>query len=262
MSAIGNIGGALIQGAFGLGGSALQFKQNKELAAIQNQYNIDMWNRQNEYNSPQAQMQRLQEAGLNPNLIYGNGSASTGNASSAPQMVAPEPVAVDKTMQELGKLFNVANLRSAMADAEIKEEEATRLMIENENARDERNALHMLDWEFDPVLGQFVMPTDSDSVAHIYGNPKKMRYFARVGFPTGYYRQAQRTYERYRGLKPYELYPSLINLRSKQAGLLVPQIGMRNYDWKNYEQTFWLDRASGNNYGGMIKALGHFLGWW
>lgn len=33
---------------------------------------IEAWNMANEYNSPKAQMQRLSEAGLNANLIYGN----------------------------------------------------------------------------------------------------------------------------------------------------------------------------------------------
>lgn len=33
------------------------------------------WNMQNEYNSPAAQMLRLREAGLNPNLVYGNGGS-------------------------------------------------------------------------------------------------------------------------------------------------------------------------------------------
>ena len=42
------------------------------------------WNRQNEYNSPTQQMKRLKEAGLNPNLIYGNGNA-TAISSSQPR---------------------------------------------------------------------------------------------------------------------------------------------------------------------------------
>lgn len=50
-----------------------------------NQFNIDMWQRMNEYNSPQAQMARLKNAGLNPNLIYGQGaSGASGNTSNAP----------------------------------------------------------------------------------------------------------------------------------------------------------------------------------
>lgn len=47
------------------------------------QRNVDMWNMQNAYNSPSAQMKRLVEAGLNPNLAYGSLGSST--ADSAPQ---------------------------------------------------------------------------------------------------------------------------------------------------------------------------------
>lgn len=40
------------------------------------------WNRQNEYNSPAAQMKRFKEAGLNTQLIYGQGTP--GNAAATP----------------------------------------------------------------------------------------------------------------------------------------------------------------------------------
>lgn len=46
-------------------------------------YNERMWQMQQDYNTPAAQMQRLKEAGLNPNLAYN--MANTGNASSSPQ---------------------------------------------------------------------------------------------------------------------------------------------------------------------------------
>lgn len=40
------------------------------------------WNTQNKYNHPKEQMKRLQEAGLNPNLIYGsNAGGAAGNAA-------------------------------------------------------------------------------------------------------------------------------------------------------------------------------------
>lgn len=42
-------------------------------------YNTELWNKQNEYNTPQAQMARLEAAGLNKNLMYGQGT--TGNAA-------------------------------------------------------------------------------------------------------------------------------------------------------------------------------------
>lgn len=48
------------------------------------------WNMQNAYNDPAAQMRRLEAAGLNPNLVYGNGSAA--NTSTAPRgSNAPTP---------------------------------------------------------------------------------------------------------------------------------------------------------------------------
>lgn len=40
------------------------------------------WEMQNEYNKPSAQMKRLAEAGLNPNLVYGTGAV--GNSASVP----------------------------------------------------------------------------------------------------------------------------------------------------------------------------------
>lgn len=59
-----------------------------EKQAIDNQFQLDMWNMQNEYNSPQAQMQRFQDAGLSPQLVYSQGTS--GNATSAPDLHAPE----------------------------------------------------------------------------------------------------------------------------------------------------------------------------
>lgn len=43
----------------------------KEMYGIQRQDALSDWERQNAYNSPAAQMERFKEAGLNPNLIYG-----------------------------------------------------------------------------------------------------------------------------------------------------------------------------------------------
>lgn len=86
----------------GLGSSAMNNKAvqdtnktNMEIAKYQAQWqqqenekayqrSLNMWNLQNEYNSPTQQMARIRAAGLNPNLVYGNGV--TGNsAGSAPQ---------------------------------------------------------------------------------------------------------------------------------------------------------------------------------
>lgn len=55
---------------------------------------------ENEYNSPAAQMQRLKDAGLNPNLIYGNGGSAVSSSvntrsSSAPSQPVAQPLQLD-----------------------------------------------------------------------------------------------------------------------------------------------------------------------
>lgn len=53
---------------------------------------VSLWDMNNKYNAPVEQMKRLEEAGLNPNLVYGSGSV-VGNTSSqptAPMMQAPK----------------------------------------------------------------------------------------------------------------------------------------------------------------------------
>lgn len=49
-----------------------------------NRQNRKNWELQNEYNAPVQQMARYRAAGLSPNLIYSNGQASSGNATSLP----------------------------------------------------------------------------------------------------------------------------------------------------------------------------------
>lgn len=56
-------------------------KWNEKMYERQRQDALADWERQNEYNHPSAQMARLREAGLNPNLVYGNGADATSNAS-------------------------------------------------------------------------------------------------------------------------------------------------------------------------------------
>lgn len=54
----------------------------REMADTVYQRDTEMWNKANAYNAPEAQMERLKAAGLNPNMVYGNGTAA-GNTSTA-----------------------------------------------------------------------------------------------------------------------------------------------------------------------------------
>lgn len=73
-------------------------QQNKILEQTQ-QYNLDLWNKSNEYNSPKAQMQRLAEAGINPNMAFMQGQtqnttqqaqAATAPSAASGQGIAPQ----------------------------------------------------------------------------------------------------------------------------------------------------------------------------
>lgn len=103
ISKIPIIGGA-VDAATGIYNAATQGAQNRkqrafqrEMYAWQRQDALADWQMENEYNSPLKQMERLRSAGLNPNLVYGNGadaqssanvrqSTPSGNAGQAPEL--------------------------------------------------------------------------------------------------------------------------------------------------------------------------------
>lgn len=179
MGAAGGAAGALIGGAFSLGGMALQQKYNKEMAEIQNQYNIDAWNRQNEYNSPTQQMNRLKEAGLNPNLMYQQGNV--GNASSAPQLSAPNAPDAQSAMRDAARAINplqviemAIQLRKDLAEAESAEQRANILGIQGAIAGRELDALINPLYEVD-LLGNITRRNDNSLT--IFRDPNN-KYFS------------------------------------------------------------------------------------
>lgn len=81
--------GAIIGAVGSLGSSLISNAGAKKRQELADRQNVSFWKMQNAYNTPKQQMQRLQEAGLNPNLIYGS-NANTGVAGSiAPSKPAP-----------------------------------------------------------------------------------------------------------------------------------------------------------------------------
>lgn len=63
-------------------------RQN-ELNEAAFQRNLQQWNLENEYNSPEAQMQRYINAGLNPNLIYDQQNVSASSPELKPATYDP-----------------------------------------------------------------------------------------------------------------------------------------------------------------------------
>lgn len=107
------LGSIIGQGAFGLGSDMLSNKGALRRQQLADQQNMRFWNMQNEYNTPANQMKRLQDAGLNPNLIYGSGSANTGIAGSiAPSKPAPYNVKNPVPLQAMMMGAQIENIRS------------------------------------------------------------------------------------------------------------------------------------------------------
>lgn len=115
------VGAAIIGGLGSIIGSAIGANaqrqaniRNMQLAKYQNNWqtaendkawsrSVDMWNMQNRYNSPTAQMSRLRQAGLNPNLVYGSGVTGN-NAGSAPQY---QPAKIQRATMEPYRGWNL-----------------------------------------------------------------------------------------------------------------------------------------------------------
>lgn len=151
------IGAAIISGlgtiassAIGAGAQREANIQNMQLAKYQNNWqtaenekayarSLEMWNMQNQYNSPTAQMSRLRQAGLNPNLVYGSGVTGN-NAGSAPQY---QPAKIQRATMEPYRGWNLglsdaASMYMAMRQnkAQVENMEAQNKLIK-EQARTE-----------------------------------------------------------------------------------------------------------------------------
>lgn len=116
-----NAASAGIGGLIGLAGSYLQHKYNQKLSEQAFNQNVEMWNMQNAYNSPIEQRKRLEQAGLNPALMYGNGGGSTGNANQMPQYQSFGQDITQNLMTGLQMAQVYANVRKTNAEAQKQE---------------------------------------------------------------------------------------------------------------------------------------------
>ena len=85
----------------------------------QNEYNYRMWELNNEYNDPMNQVKRLERAGLNTDLMYGqNASGASGVSSSPAQGVSPfqaqAPIKTDPLMLAQLELLHSQKYKTQM----------------------------------------------------------------------------------------------------------------------------------------------------
>lgn len=99
-----------------------QAEQNMNLAKFQANANENYLKKQLDYNTPASQMGRFQAAGLNPHLIYGQGTP--GN-QSAP-LSFPDIKPADYQRQNIDQLIPLAN-QTRMVESQVQAQNATTL---------------------------------------------------------------------------------------------------------------------------------------
>lgn len=125
---IGGIGGAAVSAIGSFFGNKSNRKQSaeafereskfaREERLAQQQWIEQMYEKNNSYNSPAAQMQRLRDAGLNPDLMYSRGDVGNATAPQAPAQ-APTPrfnVIPTNTYGQTAEIAADAGLKAAQA---------------------------------------------------------------------------------------------------------------------------------------------------
>lgn len=130
-----------------LGGLAVDAAKNKrqwkyQQQAMDKQYqmNLNAWNMQNAYNTPASQMQRLQDAGLNPRLIYGGGSSAPNMASPQTPVDVPVRQAAGAKMPDLLQYYQVRQMDAQYQQTTM----ATDIMRKTGALKDLENGLQTL----------------------------------------------------------------------------------------------------------------------
>lgn len=104
---------------------------NEKMYGIQRADALSDWARTNQYNSPLAQMQRFKEAGLNPNLIYGQTNMAQPVRSTDVKSWNPQAPAFN-----LGQIVDqYLQTRQAGASIDIMKEQKENLKLKNDGQR-------------------------------------------------------------------------------------------------------------------------------
>lgn len=108
-----------ITGVVGLGQGLIQQNaqknENMRIAQFQAQANERYLREQQEYNSPENQMARFQEAGLNPNLVYGQGNPGNQSAPLSSPDVKPRDFS---SLMNMAQLFNQTKMVESQVAAQ------------------------------------------------------------------------------------------------------------------------------------------------
>lgn len=172
-SAIGGAVGSVVSAVTASHNMKRQYKYNKKLqeqSADLQQRNWQLqFDAQNEYNTPTAQRNRIEAAGMNPNLAYGNQWASTPvtAASGHPASVSQADYSgmargLDMMAQNLNFLRQKAEIENIDADTKLKQEDAK----DKEETRPSRIRLSFSEASFHYVHSQVLRDAQHELEQH------------------------------------------------------------------------------------------------
>ena len=151
MGIFDGIAGAALGGIGSVASTLIGNSANIQLAREQREWDYKMWKENNEYNTPQNQMKRLRDAGLNPGLAMSNGlignglSSQTAGGQTAPT-VDYSPIAqglrdsVDLYQQRRMQQAQIDKLNSETVSQSIKNRyENQRQIIELQQALENKD---------------------------------------------------------------------------------------------------------------------------
>lgn len=88
------------------------------------QVDLERWHLQNQYNSPTAQMSRLRQAGLNPNLIYGRGATQTAGAVGAAREASGDQAQTEAGQSLYNNIATAAQIDNLRKQNDVMQQES------------------------------------------------------------------------------------------------------------------------------------------
>lgn len=111
--------GAIGSTAITASGGHKNRKAARDIARENREAQWEMWDATNAYNAPTAQRERLEKAGLNPHLVYGNGATTLASNQNLPDAQAPnydEYATMGQQISQAGNSVMEYKLRSAQVN--------------------------------------------------------------------------------------------------------------------------------------------------
>lgn len=168
----------------------------------QNQYNQETLDKQNEYNSPKKQMERLEEAGINPMAYLSQGGVSSGSSErlqkNAPDISMQTGALLNALSLASQVKVNEAQIRNLNASADLKAAQAL-----TESARKNYYASSALKndyWRTDYAPGQLRLIDARSQLTHVQIENLPKEIASRIDLNTATQKQKEALVERYKHL--------------------------------------------------------------